>query len=172
MNLETCLPKGFEGSIQDALELKNVEPRNLIEYATTRMSKQKKWQFGVWCARGALGKINRPDTKAIFLCDVAEKYAVGSAKNNEILAAISEARDALRYYGLLSQSITRAVVAGIESLPMTEVECTRAFLACRSALYAGFCDPNAAAYFASQVWSSSFEARKAQIAQLKQIISA
>jgi hypothetical protein len=48
----------------------------------------------VWCARRALARIEIPDPRSIAACDVAERYALGQATEEELRAAEAAARAA------------------------------------------------------------------------------
>ena len=50
--------------------------------------------FAVWCAREALKLIENPDPRSINSCDVAERFANGTATSLELAAARSAAWDA------------------------------------------------------------------------------
>ncbi len=43
--------------------------------------------FAVWCAREALKLADNPDTRSVAACDVAERYANGTASGEELAAA-------------------------------------------------------------------------------------
>ena len=47
--------------------------------------------FAVWCARESMKLADNPDPRSIAACDVAEKYALGQATENELAAASAAA---------------------------------------------------------------------------------
>ena len=52
--------------------------------------------FAVWCAREALKLVENPDPRSVDACNVAEKFANGEAKSEELAAAWDAAGYAAR----------------------------------------------------------------------------
>ena len=52
--------------------------------------------FAVWCAREALKLYDNPDPRSVTACDVAERYANGTATDEELAPALDAALDAAR----------------------------------------------------------------------------
>lgn len=90
------LPEDWEGTVLDLLRIKAipVEDRfwvvlreDLIDAKTLRL-------FAVWCARQVQHLMT--DSRSIEAIDVAEKFALGEATQEELAAARVAARDAAR----------------------------------------------------------------------------
>ncbi len=46
--------------------------------------------FAVWCAREALKLVNNPDERSINACDIAERFLLGEATDEDLAAAEAE----------------------------------------------------------------------------------
>jgi hypothetical protein len=73
--------KSFQGCLNICID------RNLITDKTLRL-------FVVWCYRLTLEWIDKPDSRSFNAANVAEKYALGEATNEELNAACSAVESA------------------------------------------------------------------------------
>ena len=65
-----------------------------IEELINNLTAKDRRLFAVWCAREALKFNANPDRRSINACDVAERFALGSATNEELAAAKAAAWEA------------------------------------------------------------------------------
>ena len=90
------LPEDWSGTVVDILRVTDCPAEDrmwvvcreeLIDARTLRL-------FAVWCARQSLKLETNPDQRSVNACDVAERYANGSATGIELAAAWDAARAA------------------------------------------------------------------------------
>ena len=88
------LPEDWHGSLLDILNLKGPSPEDKIWVVTGLLDDKTKRLFIAWCAREALKLLENPDPRSVAACDVAEKFALGKATEEELKGARAAARDA------------------------------------------------------------------------------
>lgn len=107
------VPENWTGTALDVLKIDAcpaedrlwvVLRRGWIDDRTLRL-------FSVWCAREAMRLVDEPDPRSIAACDVAERYALGAATDNELTAAWTTARDAARAFAEAAARTARAAWA-------------------------------------------------------------
>lgn len=87
----------WKGSLIDILTLTNVNVADKIWVIAKFLDDKTNRLFAVWCAREALKLIDNPDPRLINACNVAEKFALGKATKEELVAARFAAWDAEGY---------------------------------------------------------------------------
>ena len=92
------LPEDWQGTALDILKREDIAPqdklwavlrKSVIDDKTLRL-------FSVWCVREALSFSDNPDSRSLAACEVAERYAHGTATKEELAAAKVAAEVAAR----------------------------------------------------------------------------
>lgn len=84
----------WSGTVIDILKLDNVLAEDRIWVVTRYLSDKQNRLFAVWCARESLNLIDNPDPRSLEACDVAERFALNKASQEDLIAARVEARAA------------------------------------------------------------------------------
>lgn len=101
-DLEPCydpgryLPDDWTGTVLDVLHMDDVPPDDRLWVAVHWISDATLRLWAVWCARQALSLIDAQDPRSIAACDVAERFALGEATEEELSAASEAASEAAR----------------------------------------------------------------------------
>ena len=90
------LPEDWTGTALDILRDERIPPRDRIWVVTRpgRIDDTTLRLWAVWCARQALALVADPDPRSVAACDVAERFALGAATDDELAAARAAAWDA------------------------------------------------------------------------------
>jgi hypothetical protein len=81
------LGEGWAGNLIEILDKPNISANDKLWAVSLFLDDKTNRLFAVWCAREALKLIKDPDPRSIAACDVAEKFALGSATKEELAAA-------------------------------------------------------------------------------------
>ena len=91
--LEPCYDPGeyiaedWEGTVLDILEFEECAAGDRIWVAAGLLDDRSARLFAVYCARKALEMVDNPDKRSVNACEVAERYALGAATDEELRAA-------------------------------------------------------------------------------------
>lgn len=90
------IPEGWVGTMLDILKIDAcpVEDRLWLVCRKGCIDDRTLRLFAVRCARQALRLVDNPDPRSVVACDVAERYALGSATSQELAAAMTAAVEA------------------------------------------------------------------------------
>ncbi len=135
----------------EILDIKNKPFDELLGFCLNNglISDKTSRLFGVWCYRDTLNWIKDPLPESINAANVAEKYALGQASQNDLSAAESAARSAAR----------SAAWSAAESAAWSAA--SAAWSAASAARSAASAAESAAWSAASAAWSAASAARSA-----------
>lgn len=80
------LPENWSGTLLDILDIKGCRFDDRLWVVTWFLSDKLNRLFAVYCARQALALIKNPDPRSVKACEVAERFALGKATENELAA--------------------------------------------------------------------------------------
>ena len=83
-----------EATLVEILRMENVPPADQVWLAIRFLDDKTLRLFACWCARQALARVENPDPRSVAAVDVAERYALGQATDEELATARDAARDA------------------------------------------------------------------------------
>ena len=86
-NPRDYVSEGWSGTLLDILNVEKAKPEDRIWVVTQLLDDKTNKLFAVWCAREALNLVEKPDPRSVNACDVAERFANGEAKVEELAAA-------------------------------------------------------------------------------------
>lgn len=98
--LEWFGPRLFEIEAQPGSEIMSATNKVVMRGPVRLVREFMAWNertarlFAAWCARQALSLVSSPDPRSVAACDVAERYANGTASAEELAAARAAARAA------------------------------------------------------------------------------